>query len=74
MPTACSDLVTKHLLAFRWANPNALTYLHEKRTTEGASAYVTYELCAYCYGARIPHPRHLLAFVPQGTDALGSLQ
>ena len=42
-----SELVTKHLLAFRWANPNALTYLHEKRTTEGESAYVTYELCAY---------------------------
>lgn len=71
-----SDLVLKHLLAFRWSNPNALTYLHEHRTTTGESAYVTYELCAYagtaCSISAAPHPfLHTLALA-QGTAARGS--
>ncbi len=36
-------LVTKHLLALRWMNPNALVYLHESH--EKGEARVDFELC-----------------------------
>ncbi len=42
-----SSLVRKHLLAFRWANPNALVYLHEHRVPAAKTAFVSYELCTF---------------------------